>query len=174
MTVMPKRIVWNRAGSLAGSNSRTRRRWQQSEITTLHRASLNGVPQFLESSGLSLAPSPKVASSKTAIGSIPSSLEAGFARILRGLKFPTPTREYRFDPVRKWRFDFAWPDQRVAVEIDGGIWTKSGHSTGGGIMRDMEKSNAAQLDGWLVLRFTDKHLEDGSAIEQTKRALGME
>jgi hypothetical protein len=41
-------------------------------------------------------------------------------------------------------------------------------------MRDMEKSNAAQLAGWLVLRFTDKHLDDGSAIEQTKRALGME
>jgi very-short-patch-repair endonuclease len=140
----------------------------------LPHVSSNGIPQFVPNSGPSPVRSPTVASSRRAIGSIPSSLEAAYARILRGLKFPTPAREYRFDPIRKWRFDFAWPDQRVAVELDGGIWTKGGHSTGGGIMRDMEKSNAAQLSGWLVLRFSDKHLEDGSAIEQTKRALGME
>lgn len=171
---MTKQIVWNRSAALAGWNSRTRRKWRPAETMALPLASVSGIPQFVPSSWPSPEPSPTAGSSKKAIGSIPSSLEAAYARILRGLKFPTAVREYRFDPIRKWRFDFAWPDQRVAVELDGGIWTKGGHSTGSGIMRDMEKSNAAQLSGWLVLRFSDKHLEDGSAIEQTKRALGME
>jgi len=170
---MATRIVWSRDAVPAGWNSRTQRKEPLSEITGLLHPSVTGIPQFVPNSGTSLALLKTGKSLKTAIGSIPSSLEAAFARIVRGLKFPTPTREYRFDPVRKWRFDFAWPDQKVAVELDGGIWTKGGHSTGSGIMRDMEKSNAAQLDGWLVLRFSDKHLEDGSAIEQTKRALGL-
>jgi len=170
---MATRIVWSRDALPAGWNSRTQRKEPLLGITASLPTSSNGIPRL----GLNSMPSPKrlrtAKSSVKAIGSIPSSLEAAFARIVRGLKFPTPTREYRFDPVRKWRFDFAWPDQKVAVELDGGIWTKGGHTTGGGIMRDMEKSNAAQLDGWLVLRFSDKHLEDGSAIEQTKRALGL-
>lgn len=94
--------------------------------------------------------------------------------MLRGLKFPAPDRQHKFDANRKWMFDFAWPDQLVAVEIEGGIWTrgKSGHTSGAGITRDAEKSNAAQLQGWLVLRFVESHLRDGSAIEWTRQALG--
>ena len=30
-----------------------------------------------------------------------------------------PQREYRFDDVRKWRFDFAWPSLMFAVEVEG-------------------------------------------------------
>lgn len=167
------RIIWSPGAVPAGWNSRTQRKEPQLATAALLPVSSNGIPRFVPNSGTSLKRLGKAASSRTAIGSVPSSLEAGFARIMRAFKFPTPTREFRFDPIRKWRFDFAWPDQKVAVELDGGIWTKGGHSTGTGIMRDMEKSNAAQLDGWLVLRFSDKHLEDGSAIEQTKRALGL-
>ena len=32
------------------------------------------------------------------------------------------TQEYRFHPARRWRFDVAWPAQRIAVEVDGGQW----------------------------------------------------
>jgi hypothetical protein len=75
-----------------------------------------------------------------------------------------------------WRFDFAWPDQKVAVEIEGGIWRPSGkgaHTGGAAVTRDAEKSNAAQLAGWMVLRFVDAHLKDGSAINLTAQALGV-
>jgi very-short-patch-repair endonuclease len=71
-----------------------------------------------------------------------------------------------------WRLDYCWPDQKLGVELEGGIWTQGRHTRGGGFEADLEKHNHLQLAGWLVLRFTDKHLKDGSAIELTKQALG--
>lgn len=62
--------------------------------------------------------------------------------------------EYRFHPHRKWRFDIAWPDRRVAVEIDGGVWSGGRHTTGRGFEGDLEKINSAQALGWIVLRVT--------------------
>ena len=63
--------------------------------------------------------------------------------------------EYRFHPVRRWRFDFAVPELMIAIEIEGGIFGKArlGHSTGSGIKKDMEKYNMATLMGWKVLRY---------------------
>lgn len=45
-----------------------------------------------------------------------SELEETLAFHLKAAKLPAPEREYRFDPERRWRFDFAWPDQMLAVE----------------------------------------------------------
>jgi very-short-patch-repair endonuclease len=67
-------------------------------------------------------------------------------------------REYRFHKSRKWRFDFAWPDCMVAVEVDGGIYSGGRHNRGEGFKKDAEKGNAALLDGWRVLHFTTSHL----------------
>lgn len=61
-------------------------------------------------------------------------------------------REYRFDPERRFRFDFAWPAQRVAVECDGGIWMRWGGRHGRDA--DREKLNLAAANGWRVLRFS--------------------
>lgn len=58
------------------------------------------------------------------------------------------TREYRFHPVRKWRFDFAFPSVKLAIEIDG-----SGHQRFDRSDKDNEKLNTAALHGWRVLRF---------------------
>lgn len=65
-----------------------------------------------------------------------------------------PVREYRFHPVRKWRFDYAFPDLKIAVECDGGVFTGGRHTRPIGYMKDMEKFNAAAQDGWVVLKFT--------------------
>lgn len=77
-----------------------------------------------------------------------------------GMKAPWPEREYRFHPTRKWRFDFAWHDLRVAVEIDGAVFSSGRHSTGIGIHNDMDKHNAAVAGGWRVLRFDVRHLSE--------------
>src|SRR5690606_39740371 len=50
-----------------------------------------------------------------------SALEDALALHIRAHKLPEPVREYRFHPERRWRFDFAWPDLRVAAEVEGGI-----------------------------------------------------
>lgn len=67
---------------------------------------------------------------------------------------PEPVREHFFALPRRWRFDLAFPEQRVAVEIEGGVYIKGRHSRGAGYEKDTEKYNTAAVLGWLVLRFT--------------------
>jgi very-short-patch-repair endonuclease len=71
---------------------------------------------------------------------------------------PPPVAEHRFAPPRRWRFDFAWPDQMVAVEVDGGQWAAQGgrHARD----TDREKMNAAAVMGWRVLRFSPDMLSN--------------
>jgi len=75
---------------------------------------------------------------------------------------PEPIFNKTFHPVRKWRFDFQWPAYRVAVEVDGGIFSKGkkrlNHASGPGIQADHEKRNAALELGWRVLVFTSQDL----------------
>lgn len=87
-----------------------------------------------------------------------------------GLKFymiPTPVREFVFFPGRRWRFDFAWPEAKLFVEIDGGIWARGRHSRPSGIMGDMEKFNAAAMLGWLGLHFTPEDVKSNHAHTMT-------
>ena len=77
--------------------------------------------------------------------------------------------EYRFHSARKWRADYAWPLQRVLVEIDGGAWSGGRHTRGAGFIADMEKLNAAALLGYAVLRYTPQQL--GQAIADLRIAL---
>ncbi|MGY6272420.1 hypothetical protein ACXIUT_22260 [Achromobacter denitrificans] len=116
----------------------------------------------------------RVPAQNKSAGRIPkalSALEERFARDLRALKVLEPQREYRFALPRMWRFDFAWPEQRFAVEIEGGVWTNGRHTRGSGFVADTEKYNAAALAGWKVLRFTEKSVRDGSAVELVAQVL---
>lgn len=91
-----------------------------------------------------------------------SDLEATFSRAfaLLAADYPQPVREYRFHPTRKWRFDFAWVRERIAVEIEGGAWSQGRHTRGAGFSEDCAKYNAATCAGWRVLRFTGDMLRD--------------
>ena len=75
-------------------------------------------------------------------------------RRLRLLGLPEPVREHRFHPERMWRFDLAWPEHRLAVEYDGGTYSKKpgGHSSIAGMARDREKDAHAMILGWSVIR----------------------
>jgi len=94
-----------------------------------------------------------------------SDLEAAFdtlwAMLAPGL--PAPEREHRFAPPRRWRFDRAWPDRLVAVELDGGTWTAGRHTRGKGYANDCAKHNHAAGLGWRVFRFTSDMLRDDPA-----------
>lgn len=100
-----------------------------------------------------------------------SSLEALFLIQCRAHGIPAPETEHRFHERRRWRFDMAWPDKMVAVEIEGGVWNGGRHTRGSGFEADAEKYNTASEMGWTVLRYTPKYLRDGSAVEQVKRVL---
>ena len=76
-------------------------------------------------------------------------------RYFSALGLPTPVPEYKFHPIRKWRFDFAWINMKIAMECEGGTWIKDGgrHNRPKGYKADMEKYNQAQLLGWIILRY---------------------
>ena len=97
-----------------------------------------------------------------------SHIEDYFERKLKNAKFPYFTREYRFHPVRKWRFDFAWPEYKIALEIEGGVWLtgkrKSRHLTGKGFTQDIIKYNEAACLGWIVIRVTPDQVKDNLAL----------
>jgi len=75
---------------------------------------------------------------------------------LQGIAEPNP--EFRFDSDRLWRFDFAWPAHKLAIEIDGGLWVDGAHNRGAALLKQYEKSNAATLAGWRVLRYAPDQL----------------
>lgn len=81
------------------------------------------------------------------------------------------TREFKFHPVRKWRFDFAWEHKKIALEVHGGLWQKGGHTSGKGRIRDMEKINEATILGWRVLEVGKDHIENGDAMRWLKNLL---
>lgn len=97
--------------------------------------------------------------------------EDPFLWCLSAAGVPLPQTEFRFAPPRRWRFDYAWPAALLAVECEGGIWTHGRHTRGAGYLRDCEKYNAAQLLGWVVLRYTPTQLASGALLETVREAL---
>lgn len=78
----------------------------------------------------------------------------------RCLDGPELVRELQFHPTRKWRADFAHLESRTLIEIEGGIFLRSGgrHGRGAGYAGDAEKYLEAELAGWRVLRLTERQL----------------
>lgn len=75
-------------------------------------------------------------------------------------------QEVKLIPDRRFSFDFVLKSTPVAIEIQGGTWSKgkSGHNSGSGIRRDCEKSNLAQMYGYTIFKFTSDMVISGEAI----------
>jgi len=101
-----------------------------------------------------------------------------WSRVLRHLTEEAPpyVREHRFHPTRRWRFDVAFVEQKVAVEIDGGCWSRGRHTRGSGYIKDTEKLNAAVVQGWRVLRYCTHTLEEDplAVVTQVLEVLDIE
>lgn len=101
-------------------------------------------------------------------------LARAFVALCRQHRIPEPTREFRFAaPDRQWRFDFAWPMHNIALESEGGVWSKGAHTRGGHFLSDMEKYNAAALRGWRVFRTVPGQLNDIATLRLIADALGV-
>ena len=94
-----------------------------------------------------------------------SVLEETFALQVRALRLPVPEREYRFHKTRKFLFDFCWPEEMLAVEVDGGTRSFGRHNRHDGYEKDCLKMALAILDGWRVYRFTGDQVKKGVAID---------
>ena len=91
--------------------------------------------------------------------------------MLRQAGLPEPTKEYRAIPGRRFAFDYAWPTERLALEVEGGVWSRGAHGRGWGIIRDMTKYNLATLHGWAVLRVVPRLLGTPHTIELVRQGL---
>lgn len=101
---------------------------------------------------------------------------------LKSCRVAEPAREYRFAAMacggigegvrtrlllaglKDWRFDFAWPDKMVALEMDGGGFVQGRHNQGAGMRADCEKLSTAVAMGWRVLRVDASHVKSGKAV----------
>ena len=92
-----------------------------------------------------------------------------FAKIVKSSTGLDVEKEYRFHPTRKWRFDYAIPAIKLAVEVEGGVWTGGRHTSSKGFLGDMEKYNEAALLGWCLIRTTPDQLLTSKTIELIKR-----
>jgi len=120
-----------------------------------------------------------------------------FLSQIKNAGLTTPIEEHRFHPTRMWRFDFAYVEHKIAIEIDGGGWGRpvvchhcrqtvlrfsngrpypvregGRHHTAKGAESDNEKFNEAMRFGWRVLRFNPCHIKSGYAIELVKEIIG--
>ena len=80
-------------------------------------------------------------------------------------------KEFKFHPVRKWRFDYAFPEHKIALEVEGGVWTGGRHTSSVGFLNDMEKYNTATLMGWRVFRTTPDDLYRKKTLDLIKNAI---
>jgi very-short-patch-repair endonuclease len=81
-------------------------------------------------------------------------------------EFGCPVEEFKFHPTRKWRFDYAYPEHRVAIEVEGLVrGGKSRHTTISGYIGDCDKYNQAILHGWKVIRLVQTEILKTSTIE---------
>lgn len=84
---------------------------------------------------------------------------------------PIPVREFKFHPVRKWRIDFCWPEIKLALECEGGVWSGGRHTRGSGFLKDIAKYNEITLAGFRLLRCTPQMIKSGDIFEVLRRAI---
>ena len=100
-----------------------------------------------------------------------TNLEDGLFGEFRLFGLPIPERQYMFHAKRKWRADFSWPDLKIMVEVQGGLFMGGGHNRGAQIEKDHEKQNTAQKMGWTVFNFGPKACYIPKAGNVASRAL---
>lgn len=86
---------------------------------------------------------------------------------------PVPEKEHRFHKTRRWRFDYAWVHEKIALEVEGlkGINNHVGrHRSIKGYKNDCEKYSHAAIEGWCVIRRTTDQLHSQETIDMIKRA----
>ena len=94
-----------------------------------------------------------------------------FLPLLKSHGIPEPTTEYRFAPPRRWRMDYAWPDAKLALEVQGGIWTRGRHSRPAALLKEWEKLNTGATMGYRFLFCQPADLLKPETINAIKAAL---
>jgi len=100
-------------------------------------------------------------------------IETRLYRLLRDAGLPIPTKQFRapwLEPING-RVDFAYLDEEIILEADSRRW----HLISEAFDTDRRRDIAAQLAGWIVLRFTWKMITDEPdfVVNSVRNALSM-
>jgi len=99
-----------------------------------------------------------------------SNLEVRFARAMVAAGLPEPAQQHRVRAgTRRCRIDLAYPERKLAIEIDG--WEH--HRTRSAFDDDRARSNDLVVAGWNVLRFTST-MTNAQAVATVRAALSQE
>ncbi len=102
--------------------------------------------------------------------SIRSNAESLLLADLRAAAIP-PVVGHKFFAGRGWALDFAYPQQRLGIEVDGSGF----HTSDKGKRLDQQKRNAALELGWRVLAYPARETTTAKRrariVEQIKRIL---
>jgi very-short-patch-repair endonuclease len=107
-------------------------------------------------------------------------LEAKFERHwrdflkLRGLADDDMVRQWTPFTGRRFRFDFAWPAARLAVDVQGGQFVRGGHARPKVINQDCEKSRLAAAYGIRVCYFNTEDIQRDRGFDQLLQAIQWE
>lgn len=116
-------------------------------------------------------------------GSTPEELFASQCRMFRLPPFEQQLLFAKEKLGRLWRFDFAWPQYKLAVEINGvnvqnvrvngkpRLVVLGRHASIEGLRSEYEKMRAAANLGWSVLPFLQSDVKPQHAITETMREL---
>ena len=80
-------------------------------------------------------------------------------------------RQYRYVPGRLLCADFAIPELRLLIEVQGWVYTGQAHGSIKGILADLERGNHAALHGWRMMRFSTSDVKCGAAKEWIRAAI---
>jgi hypothetical protein len=97
-----------------------------------------------------------------------SPLESDFLRLFHRLKVPIPVAQYGVPPFGEaWYWlDFAYPDLKVAIEIDSEEWHFGDHEV---FEADRARWNQLLCWGWRPITFTSRAKHDPGYVDRTVR-----
>lgn len=112
------------------------------------------------------------------------SVEDGFAKLIQIEGLPNPVRQFHVYPLTAllskkprrlvpWRYDFAWPERKLLVDVQGGVFIRGRHVRGAGYERDCRKHSHAVLQGYSVLTVTSSMVRSHEAMRILSEALGV-
>lgn len=106
---------------------------------------------------------------KRSLPRAPSEGEETLALQLKALKIPFEREVMFYNPHRLWRFDFLLTGTKIAIEVEGAVWSKGRHTRGSGWEADAIKYNSAAVLGYMVLRFSTGQVKKGEVISFLRR-----
>lgn len=98
-------------------------------------------------------------------------IQETFFLLLDQVDISRPHPEYIFHRERLWRCDYCWIEQKIILEVEGGIFIQGRHSRGAGMKADFTKYNEAAIYGYRILKVIPSELCSFNTINLLRRIL---